>query len=103
MTVAALVGREVDVALLFQTDPRIDEHDLVVLEDDRGLQPAENVVPVARAEVAERHGAAFADALNDVSANLTTRSLRELNAVVGDGQTNAEDAAAHWLAANGLS
>ena len=102
LTVAALLGGEVDVALLFQTDPRIDEHELVVLEDDRGLQPAENIVPVVRAEVTDRNGSAFADALNEVSAKLTTSGLRELNAVVDDGQMTPEDAAADWLEANGL-
>ena len=103
LTVAALVGGEVDVALLFQTDPRIDEHNLVVLEDDRGLQPAENILPVVREEVAARHGDSFADALNDVSEKLTTDRLRALNAAVIDAGRTAEEVADEWLEANGVS
>ena len=46
----------IDVALLFTTDPAIGGRDLVELEDDRDLQPAENVTPLVRDEVVERWG-----------------------------------------------
>jgi osmoprotectant transport system substrate-binding protein len=48
LTREALDGDVVDVALLFTTDPAIAGSDLVALEDDRGLQPAENVTPLVR-------------------------------------------------------
>ncbi|MGH2525921.1 MAG: glycine betaine ABC transporter substrate-binding protein, partial [Actinomycetota bacterium] len=59
LTVSALRAGTVDVALLFTTDAAIQENDFVLLEDDRGLQPAENVTPVVRDEVIERHGDRF--------------------------------------------
>ena len=45
-TVSALAEGTVDVALLFTSDAAIDLNDFVLLEDDLGLQPAENVTPV---------------------------------------------------------
>ena len=45
LTRQALLDGDVSVALLFTTDPAIRAQHLVVLTDNRGLQPAENVVP----------------------------------------------------------
>lgn len=78
-TVAALEGAEVDVALLFTTDPIIDEKDFVLLEDDKQLQPAENVVPFLRQDVIDRHGRDVVDTLDSVTHELTTERLRKLN------------------------
>ena len=46
VTRRALGNGEIDVALLFTTDPALDEPRARQLEDDRGLQPAENVTPL---------------------------------------------------------
>lgn len=56
LTVDALEGDEVDVALLFTTSSAVEAAGLVLLVDDRELQPAENVVPVVRTSVRDRHG-----------------------------------------------
>jgi osmoprotectant transport system substrate-binding protein len=56
LTHQALTGGHVDVGLLFSTDPRLAADDLVVLADDRGLQPAENVTPMVRREAVDRGG-----------------------------------------------
>ncbi|HZA19557.1 MAG TPA: ABC transporter substrate-binding protein, partial [Actinomycetota bacterium] len=61
MTVAALEGGEVDVGILFTTSPAIPVRRLTVLEDNRNLQPAENIVPVVRKEVADAHGREFTE------------------------------------------
>ena len=50
----ALRNRDVDVALLFTTDPTIADEGFVELQDDRGLQPAENVTPIVRNEVVDQ-------------------------------------------------
>jgi osmoprotectant transport system substrate-binding protein len=102
ITVTALRSGTVDVALLFTTDAAIDEHDFVLLYDDLGLQPAENVTPVVRDEVVDAHGDAFVRLLDSVSALLTTGDLRDLNARVAEGETT-RDVAAAWLAEHGLS
>ena len=48
LTRQALESGDIGVALLFTTDPAIQARHLVVLADNRGLQSAENVVPVLR-------------------------------------------------------
>jgi osmoprotectant transport system substrate-binding protein len=102
VSVTALRSGKVDVALLFTTDAAIDQNDFVLLYDDLGLQPAENVTPVVRPEVLEAHGDAFVGLVDSVSALLTTEDLRDLNARVAEGETPREVAAA-WLAEHGLS
>ena len=102
LTHQALAEGLIDVALLFTTDPRIAQDRLVVLSDDRGLQPAENVVPVVRAEVVDRWGDGFVAAVDAVSARLDSAVLQRLNGEVIDGMT-AADVAAAWLAAEGLA
>ncbi len=97
-TRAALTSGEVDVGLLFTTDGHLAvEGDLVLLDDDRDLQPAENVVPLARAEVVERWGDVLVDRLDAVSAALSTADLAELNAEVGIERVPPAEAAADWL------
>jgi osmoprotectant transport system substrate-binding protein len=103
LTVAALEGGEVDVGILFTTSPAILEKDLVVLEDDRGLQPSENIVPVVRKEIVDRYGQDFIDLVDSVTHLLSTEELRELNKrveIVGDG---VEKVARAWIASQGLS
>ena len=82
LTLQALEARDIDVALLFSTDPAISARHLVVLADDRGLQPAENITPLVRADAVARYGAGLMAALNAVSARLGTSSLRALDARV---------------------
>lgn len=101
-TVSALQGGEIDVALMFTTDPAIDENNLVVLRDDRGLQPSENIVPVVRETVMDRYGSTFAKALDSVSRSLDRRELVELNEQVATGAKPA-DVASEWLAANRIT
>jgi osmoprotectant transport system substrate-binding protein len=100
-TVSALAEGTVDVALLFTSDAAIDLNDFVLLEDDLGLQPAENVTPVVRTGVLDRYGPTLADAVNAVSALLSTDELRTLNAEVARG-ANPREIASRWLASNGL-
>ena len=52
---------------------------LVLLADDRQLQPADNIVPLVHVGVVARHGARLADALDAVSARLTANDLILLN------------------------
>lgn len=102
LTVSALRTGTVDVALLFTTDAAIQQNDFVLLEDDRGLQPAENVTPVVRDEVIERHGDRFVGVVDAVSRLITTAELRALNANVTLEGASPERVAAAWLAEHGL-
>ena len=101
-TVSALRGGEIDVALMFTTDPAIDENELVVLRDDRGLQPSENIVPVVRQSVVDGYGSVLADALDSVSRSLDRSELVQLNEQVATGAKPA-DVASEWLATNRVS
>jgi osmoprotectant transport system substrate-binding protein len=99
VTAAALETGEIDVGMIDTTDPNLVKHDLVQLEDDRDLQPADNVVPVVRREVLDAYGPPLVRLLNAVSAQLTTIELTRLNLQVADGRP-AADAAAGWLRAH---
>ncbi|MBI5156627.1 MAG: ABC transporter substrate-binding protein [Acidimicrobiia bacterium] len=102
LTVAALEGGEIDVALLFTSDGVIAAKGFVLLEDDMGLQPAENVVPVTTDEIVAAYGNEFVDLLDSVSAKLTTAALSELNKRYGIDAEDADALATEWLADNGF-
>ncbi|RBY92962.1 ABC transporter substrate-binding protein [Blastococcus sp. TF02A-30] len=96
-TLEALLSGQVDVGMLETTDARLAVAPVVLLADDRGLQPRENVVPMVRAEVTDRWGDRLRTALDQTSAALDTEDLVELNrAVELDGRTPAEAAATWW-------
>jgi osmoprotectant transport system substrate-binding protein len=99
VTRRALRNGEIDVALLFTTDPAIPSEGWVELVDDGRLQPAENVTPLIRREVVERFGEDVVAVLDGVSRHLTTDAVRELNAAAGDAPERAdvEAVAAEWL------
>jgi osmoprotectant transport system substrate-binding protein len=103
LTLQAIEGRHVDIALMFSTDPRIAARHLVVLADDRGLQPAENVTPLLRGDVVARFGACLVDVLNAVSGRLDTSSLRALDAQVELSGRDPRRVAGDWLHSQGLA
>ena len=72
---------------------------LVVLEDDRQLQNADNIIPAVHAPTAQANPALL-PALNAVSEALTTEELVELNAAVDLERQSAEDVAAGWVEEN---
>ena len=96
---------EIDVGLLFSTDASLADDDLRVLTDDRGLQPAENVVPVVRAQATTRWGPNLAAALTEVSTHLDTAGLVTLNWEVRETGAKPELVAAiatEWLTDQGV-
>ncbi|HEV2809044.1 MAG TPA: ABC transporter substrate-binding protein [Acidimicrobiales bacterium] len=96
-TRAALSRGDADVGLLFTTDGHLAEGDFVLLADDRGLQPAENIVPLVRREVVARWGQTLVSRIDALTSTLTTDALSEMNAEVGiEGESPAE-VAADWL------
>ena len=103
LTLQALEAGDIGVALLFSTDPAITADHLVVLADDRGLQPVENVVPLVRRDVVARYGPRLLAVLDTVSARLTTGSLRALDARVELRGQDPRPVAGSWLRAQGLA
>lgn len=102
LTVAALEGGEIDVALLFTSDGVIAAKGFVLLEDDQGLQPAENIVPITTAEIIAAYGDEFVELLDSVSAKLTTAALSQLNKRYGIDAEDADSLAREWLTDNGF-
>jgi osmoprotectant transport system substrate-binding protein len=102
LTLQALEAGDIDVALLFSTDPSISARHLVVLADGRRLQPAENITPLVSRDVVARYGAGVMAVLNTVSARLDTVSLRALDALVEQHGQDPRRVAGRWLRAQGL-
>jgi osmoprotectant transport system substrate-binding protein len=93
-TVEALLTGQVDVGMLETTDARLTDASLLLLRDDRSLQPRENVAPIVRTAVADDRLRRVLDA---VSAQLTTIDLIGLNrAVAVDGLPPSEAALRWW-------
>jgi osmoprotectant transport system substrate-binding protein len=102
LTLQALRSGSIDVALLFTTDPAIVSEGLVVLTDDRGLQPSEHVTPLVRRQVLSTYGDGVIQTLDAVSSLLTTSNLRVMIGQVAGGRP-AHEVAASWLHDRGLA
>ena len=96
VTAEAVERGTVDVGVLFTSDGHLAQGDLVLLKDDRHLQPAESIIPLVRRDAVERFGEGIVHVLDRVSARLTTEGLQRLNALVTEG-TSIDEAAAIWL------
>jgi osmoprotectant transport system substrate-binding protein len=79
LTRAALKNNDIQVGLVFSSDADLQSLGLVVLQDDKHLENADNVVPILRTPVATTE---VKKVLNAVSAGLTTTDLVGLNAQV---------------------
>lgn len=75
---------------------------LVVLEDDQGLQNADNVIPAVNAQVAQQQPAVL-ELLDSVSAALDTERLIELNKAVDIDRRTSGEVAREFVADEGLA
>ncbi|MGH2489297.1 MAG: glycine betaine ABC transporter substrate-binding protein [Candidatus Limnocylindria bacterium] len=98
----ALNAGAIQVARVCTTQPEIAQYNLVVLVDDKGLNPAQNLVPVVTQELADAGGDLLESTLNSVSAELTTEQLIELNLLVTVELQDLEEVAHAWLEDRGL-
>ncbi|UYM06996.1 ABC transporter substrate-binding protein [Solicola gregarius] len=83
------------------TDPTVEEAGLVFLEDDKGLQPAQNLTPAVNTDFLKDHPD-VADTLNELSAGLTTDQLMDLNNQVDSERVAVPDAVEQYLTDEGL-
>jgi len=97
---APLADAQLDIAVLFSTSPLLSSDGLVVLEDDRLMLAAENVTPVVRAEVLAAYGDPIERIVSEVSAELTTEELVELNRQFDEDGKGPADIATDWLKAH---
>jgi osmoprotectant transport system substrate-binding protein len=100
--VAALEAGEIDVALLFSTQPVIIEKGFVTLSGTEEIIPPENVIPVINTEVADAYGDSLVDLINSISEKITTDELLDLNGRVELQAENPEDVATDFLIENGF-
>lgn len=92
--VAALEAGEIQLAQYGTTAPEVAEGKIVVLDDDKGLQSAENVVPVFRTAVDSEDLQA---ALDELSGVLTTADLAAWNQATDVDKEDPADVAEAWL------
>lgn len=99
LTVAALTKNDIQAANIYSTDSAIEVNDLVVLEDPENLFLAQNVVPFIREDKVDD---TVENALDAVSAALTTENLTEYLAKVQVDKKSPESVAKEFLEANDL-
>jgi osmoprotectant transport system substrate-binding protein len=96
LTVAALDSGDIDVGLLFTTDPNITLKNYVLLEDDKHLQLADNIAPVIRNQILTA-APDVKTLLNNVTSKLTTADLTNMNKQVGIDHMDASAVAKAYL------
>jgi len=84
-TRAAFANGTIQVGLVFSSDSDLNKLGLVVLQDDKHLENADNVVPIIRTKVATDE---VKSVLNKISTNLDTKTLVTLN---GQVELNHQD------------
>lgn len=78
---AALDKKRVSVANVFTTDGQLEKARYVLLRDPRSLFTFQNVAPVIRRDLLRKYPA-LRTAIDAVSAKLTTKAMRAMNAAV---------------------
>ena len=99
ITKSALEKGEVDLARLFSSDPAIKEKSFVVLDDDKFIQPAGNVVPVIRTEKVD---ADITEVLDKVASTLTTDDLIAMNKRIDVDKEDPDAVAQDYLVEKGI-
>jgi osmoprotectant transport system substrate-binding protein len=99
---AALEANVVQAAQYQTTAPEIASGNFVVLEDDQGMLSADNIVPVLRTEILDAYGDELRDAINELSALLTTETLIDWNEATDIENEEPRDVARAWLEDNDL-
>jgi osmoprotectant transport system substrate-binding protein len=102
LTVAALEGKQIDVGLLFTSDPSIVAKNFVLLDDDKKLQLADNIAPVVRKDLLSKDDGTITRLLNSISAKLTQGELNDMNKQVAVDKADSKVVAAAWLKKQGL-
>jgi osmoprotectant transport system substrate-binding protein len=99
----ALIGKTIDVGELCSTQPDIVVNNLVLLQDDKQTQPADNISPIVRNDfLAKTDKAAFSKILNDVSAKMDTATLTNLGKQIQVDKKDIAAVAKQWLKDTGL-
>ncbi len=99
----ALKAKEVDAVVWNTTAPEIAANGFKVLEDDKGLHPAQNIAPIVRTEVLDAYGAQLTTDLNALSAAITTEDLVAWNQATDIDKKESDAVATDWLTEKALN
>ncbi len=91
----------VNAAMVYGTDGGVGATGLVVMEDDKGVQPVYEPTPIVRAEVLEEYPA-ISEVLNPIFAELDMTTLQQLNGRIQVGGEPAEAVARDYLTQAGV-
>jgi osmoprotectant transport system substrate-binding protein len=97
----AVTKGEVDMGETGTTDGSLAGMGLVLLEDDKGIQPAQNLTPAVNADFLADNPD-LEDLFNELSAALTTDDLAAMNLAVDVERQKPEDVAKQFLEDKGL-
>ena len=97
-----LKADEVDAVIWNDTAPEIEANDFKVLDDDKGLFPAQNIAPIVRDDVLEEYAPELAEALDELSAIITTEDLIAWNTATDIDKQEPDDVAEEWLKSKNL-
>src|SRR3954449_1698772 len=100
-TYQSVINGESQLGETSTTDGTLESQGLVLLEDDKQIQPAQNLVPAVSTEFLDAHPD-VADVLNGLMKALTTENLTELNSKIAVDRQKPEDVAKQFLTDNGL-
>jgi osmoprotectant transport system substrate-binding protein len=87
------------VARVFTTQGVIAEEGWVVLQEDKLLEPAQNLIPIGRKDAVTDQ---ISQALNALAPKVTSEELTRLNAQVDIEKKDPETVARDWLTQQGL-
>ncbi|MDX6373885.1 MAG: osmoprotectant transport system substrate-binding protein [Nocardioidaceae bacterium] len=100
-TYQSVISGESELGETSTTDGTLASQGLVVLEDDKHIQPAQNLVPAVSTEFLSAHPD-IAGILEPLMAALTTQNLTDLNSKIAVDRQKPEDVAKQFLTDNGL-
>ncbi|MEJ7629372.1 MAG: ABC transporter substrate-binding protein [Nocardioidaceae bacterium] len=92
---------ESQLGLVATTDGALDQENLVILEDDKGIQPAQNLIPATNTAFINDNPE-VATLLNELSATLTTDDLAALDLKVAVNREQPAAVATEYLTDKGL-
>jgi glycine betaine/choline ABC-type transport system substrate-binding protein len=96
---------QADLSILFTTDPQLsaESDKFVILEDDKHVFPAGNVIFVTKDSVAEAAGPDYEKTIVEVQKGLTLPVMQELDARVELEKQTPKEAAAAYLKSAGYT
>lgn len=94
---------QADLSILFTTDPQLsaEKDKFVILEDDKEVFPAGNVIFVSKLSTVEKAGPDYEKTIVDVQKGLTLPVMQELDARVELEKQTPKEAAAAYLKSAG--